>query len=140
MEAVSDSGGKRMSFIEDIENFIQNPGVHASKERYGEMKATLEYMKQNAVGIKNAVATDRIIDYLHSQGYNIGKEEWQIEVLGYLRDNGIFIGSKIAKGMFVINSKKDAKETYTSMKKRVEKENERIRILEKRAKQAGYNL
>jgi hypothetical protein len=127
-------------FIEDIDNFLQNPGSHASNPRFEEMKETLVFLKEHAVGINNLIATDKVIEHLNSKGYDIGKEAWQISVKGYLWENGIFIGSVIPKGIFLIDSEQDIRETITSMKSRVEKENERIRKLKDKAENIGVNL
>lgn len=129
-----------MSFMEDVENFLQNPGKHASHPRFGEMKETIEFMKNNAKGFKNTISTDKIVEHLNSKGYDISKEDWQINIKGYLWDEGIFIGSIIPKGMFLIESMEDVVEACNSMENRIEKENERIRRLKDRANELGYNL
>ena len=129
-----------MSFMKNIDNFINNPGKHESNPDYKAMKETLVYMKKNALGVKNIVSTDSIVTHLNSNGYKISREYWQINILGYLRDNGIFIGSKIPKGMFLINSEKDAKEAYTSMQNRIDSETKRIKLFEDMVKESGYNL
>ncbi len=129
-----------MSFMGNIDNFINNPGEHALKPDYKAMKETLVYMKKNALGAKNIVSTDNIITDLNSNGYKMSREYWQINILGYLRDNGIFIGSKIPKGMFLINSEKDAQEAYTSMQNRVASETKRMILFEDMARESGYNL
>lgn len=124
----------------NIDNFINNPGKHASNPNYKAMKETLVYMKKNALGAKNIVSTDNIITHLNSNGYKMSREYWQIIILGYLRDNGIFIGSKIPKGMFLINSEEDAQEAYTSMHNRVASETKRMILFEDMAKESGYDL
>jgi len=126
--------------MENIDNFINNPGEHASNPDYNAMKETLIYMKKNALGAKNIVSTEKIITHLNSKGYEMSREYWQISILGYLRDNGIFIVSKIPKGMFLINSEKDAQEAYTSMLNRVASETKRLILFEDMAKESGYTL
>ena len=130
------------SFLKDVENFIKNPGRHSQQESYPIMKDTLEYMlyQAKAVGVKNAVATDKIISHLKAKGHKIHKSKWQVEILGYLRDNEIFIGSKNGVGMFLIDTEEDAKETYSFIVERISKHQQRKKILEKKAKEAGYNL
>jgi hypothetical protein len=129
-----------MSFMGNIDKFIDAPGKHASNPDYKAMKETLVYMKKNALGAKNIVSTDKIVSHLNSNGYKISREYWQINILGYLRDNGIFIVSKIPKGMFLINSEKDAQEAYTSMQNRVTSETKRLILFEDMAKESGYNI
>ena len=129
-----------MSFMRNIDNFINNPRKHALNPDYKAMKETLVYMKKNALGMDNIVSTDSIVAHLNSKGFKMSREYWQINILGYLRDNEIFIVSKIPKGMFIINSEKDAQEAYTSMQNRVASETKRLILFETLARESGYNL
>ena len=129
-------------FMEDVENFIRNPGEHATHDLYPIMKDTLEYMLKGvgAIGVKNAVATDKIISHLKSKKHKIHKSMWQVKILGYFRDHEIFIGSKNGVGMFLIDTEGDAKETYNFIVTRIAKHQQRKKILEKKAKDAGFKL
>lgn len=104
------------------------------------MKLTVDYLLKNSIGIKNATSTDKIIRHLNSLGYNISKETWQINVLGPLRDNGIFIASKPSKGMFLIETEQDASESVKSMEHRIDVEENRLKILRGIASNAGWNV
>ena len=79
------------SFLKDVENFIKNPGRYTQQESYPIMKDTLEYMlyQAKAIGVKNAVATDKIVSHLKAKGHKIHKSMWQVQILGYFRDNEI---------------------------------------------------
>jgi hypothetical protein len=97
------------------------------------MVETVKFLLENAVGIDRAISTSKIISHLASKGYKIKKEDWQINVLGPLRDNGIFIGSKRGgrnAGMYMIASKQDALITHASIYDRVTIERRRLFKLE----------
>lgn len=112
-----------MSFMKRVIEFIENPSrEHANQDLYDVMKETLEYMLDSgAMGIENAISTKEIVNHLNSVGYDIHRERWEIEVLGYLRDNGVYIASKIGRGMYLIKSKRDAQEAYNFIHSRVQR-------------------
>jgi len=129
-----------MPFIARAKNFLVNPGVLQNHPYYGVMRDTVEYLLNNAIGIRNAVSTETIIAYLRGLGHNIYREEWQISVLGPLREHGIFIGSKVGTGMFIIETIDDAREVVASMKHRINVETRRLRILRQVVVQGGWVL
>jgi hypothetical protein len=97
------------------------------------MIETVDFLLKNAIGIENAISTDSIIRHLTTKGYEIKKEDWQINVLGPLRDNGIFIGSKRGgrtAGMYIIANKQDALQTHASIYDRITVERQRLFKLE----------
>jgi hypothetical protein len=127
-----------MPFITRARNFLANPGPLKTHSYYTVMKDTVEYLLNNAVGIGNAVSTDDIIAYLRTLGHRIYREEWQINVLGPLRDHGIFIGSKVGTGIFIIKTNDDARDVVASMEHRINVENRRLKILRQVAAQGGW--
>lgn len=129
-----------MTFVTIAQNFLNNPGSLKSHPYYSAMRDTVEYLLSNAVGIRNAVSTDNIIAYLRRRGHRIYREEWQINVLGPLRDNGIFIGSKVGTGMFIIETIDDAREVVASIEHRINVEQSRLKILREIAHQSGWIL
>jgi len=129
-----------MPFLLKARNFLTNPGILGTHPYYSIMRDTVEYLLNNAVGISNAISTDRIIDYLKSKGHAIYREKWQINVLGPLRDNGVFIASKPAVGMFFIKTIYDAREAVASMEHRIDVETKRLQILRQIASQGGWNI
>lgn len=129
-----------MPFLSKARNFLTNPGTLRTHKYYPIMRDTVEYLLNNAVGIGNAVSTDTIISYLQTRGHRIYREEWQINVLGPLRDNGVFIASKPAVGMFIIETINDAREVIASMEHRIDVETERLRILKRIARQGGWHV
>ena len=129
-----------MPFLLKARNFLTNPGILGTHPHYSIMRDTVEYLLNNAVGISNAISTDRIIDYLRSKGHTIYREEWQINVLGPLRDNGVFIASKPAVGMFIIKTINDAGKVVASMEHRINVETRRLQILRQIASQGGWNI
>lgn len=129
-----------MPFLSKARNFLTNPRTLRTHSYYPIMRDTMEYLLNNAVGIRNAVSTDRIINYLRSRGHKIYREEWQINVLGPLRDNGVFIASKPAVGMFIIETINDAREVIASMEHRIAVERKRLGILKRIARQGGWNV
>jgi len=123
-----------MSFIQNAKDFVENPGDLTSHKKIGLMKETVKFLLKNAVGVDHAISTDRIIKHLNTAGYKIKKEDWQINILGPLRDNGIFIGSKRGgrkAGMYIIANKEDALQTHGSIYDRVFVERQRLLKLEK---------
>lgn len=129
-----------MPFVIKARNFLTNPGILGTHPYYSIMRDTVEYMLNNAVGISNVVSTDRIIDHLRSKGHTIYREKWQINVLGPLRDNGVFIASKPGVGMFIIKTINDATKAVASMEHRIDVETKRLQILRKIAAQGGWNI
>ena len=129
-----------MLFITKARNFLSNPGSLRSHRYYPAMRDTVEYLLQNAIGIRKAISTDRIVAYLRDRGYRIYREEWEINVLGTLRDNGILIGSKVGKGMFMIETIDDARQVKASMEHRISVETRRLQTLIQVASQGGWVL
>lgn len=123
-----------MSFIEIAQQFLVNPGNLKKHKKLVLMQETVKFLLENAVGADHAISTDNIIRHLNSKGYKIKKEDWQINVLGPLRDNGIFIGSRRGghkSGMYIIANKQDALQTHGSIYDRVFIERQRLLKLEK---------
>ena len=129
-----------MPFLRRAQEFLANQGSLSNHKYRDIMVETVDYLLKNAVGVNNAVSTDSIISHLRSRGFNISREEWQINVLGVLREHGIFIGSKRGVGMFLIASEDDAREAHNSILDRVLVECERLKILRELIKEAGWKL
>lgn len=127
-----------MSFVDQANLFIKDPGNLKSSKYVFAMVDTVDYLLEHGTGLANAVPTDTIIQYLNSKGHKIRKPEWQINVLGPLRDNSIFIGSKIGTGIFIINSINDANEVRTSMRNRIVTHKKRLDVLENLMKLEGW--
>jgi hypothetical protein len=103
------------------------------------MDETVRYLLDNAIGMENAVSTNTIVEYLNNQRYEITREEWQINVIGPLRQNGIFIGSlRGRRGMFIINSDEEARTVYDSYSRRIQVETARLAILRRLMDEAGW--
>lgn len=128
-----------MPFIQAAKDFVNTPS-NRSLQKFDIMKDTIEFLLNNAIGIRNAISTDRIIDYLRSKGHRIRRESWQIEILGYLREHDVFIGSKIAVGIFLIETENDAREAYNSIKRRVEAEEKRLKELGRLMRKEGWTI
>jgi hypothetical protein len=121
-----------MSFISRAEVFLVDQGELANDSNRDMMIDTVAYLLENARGFSNRKSTDTIVNHLRSLGYdNLKREDWQIGVMGKLRDHGIFIGSKKGGhgGIFLINSREDARLVLQSYGTRVEKEARRLQIL-----------
>ena len=128
-----------MPFVQAARNFLANPGIARTQPRFREMQETVKFMLDHAIGLANAISTDRIVQHLQGMGYQIHREAWQIEVLGYLREHGVFIGSKRGVGMFIIESEEDARETCESIQSRIDVEEQRLRTLRNLMQQEGWN-
>lgn len=122
-----------MSFIDNARVFLTDQGRLRNNKKCNVMVETVRFLLDNAIGIENAVSTNNIIKHLESQGFRIKKEDWQINVLGPLRDHGIFIGSKRggrAAGMYIIATKEDALQTHAAIYDRIHIERKRLFKLE----------
>lgn len=53
-----------MAFVTIAQNFLNTLGSLKSHPYYSAMRDTVEYLLNNAVGIRNAVSTNNIIAYL----------------------------------------------------------------------------
>ena len=105
------------------------------------MKETVRFMLDNAVGVDNAISTQKIVDHLRDEGCSVvSKEDWQINILGPLRRNGIFIGSKRAKGMFIIQNESDAIVVISQIKNRIQEETDRLKILQDMVLSVGWKI
>lgn len=105
------------------------------------MEATIEFLLQNALGLENAVATDRILDHLESVDLKISREGWQQEVLGPLRDHEIWVASTLGPpGMFIIRTRDDAEAVHGAYAGRVRKLLQRLQILENQIRESGWPL
>ena len=129
-----------MYFVKKAKKFISDQQELANNRYREVMVETVKFLLDRAVGIDNAVATNEIISHLRNKGFDISREEWQIHVLGPLREHGIFIGSKRGIGMFIINSKEDAKAAHDSILDRILVECQRLKILRELIREAGWDI
>ena len=130
-----------MPFVDRAQAFLNNAGPLANHKRLPEMRETISFMLEKAIGIRNAISTQNIVDHLQNEGHNTAsREDWQIGVLGPLRKNGIFIGSKRAKGMFIIKDQSDAKVVISQIEDRVHEETERLQILKRMVYDVGWEI
>ncbi|HHV41909.1 MAG: hypothetical protein ACOX7D_03825 [Alphaproteobacteria bacterium] len=129
-----------MPFIARAQSFLVDQGPLSNHKKNPEMVETVRFMLEHAVGVDHAIATQRIVDHLQENGYDIrNKEDWQITVLGPLRENGIIIGSKRSKGMFLISSEFDARIVVSQMQERISKESERLQLLIDMVSEVGWS-
>jgi len=130
-----------MPFVTRAKQFLENPGVLATHKKLPEMKETVRYMLENAVGLGNAVSTKQIVEHLKRKGCRLENErDWQINVLGPLRRDGIFIASKRATGMFIIKDQSDAQVAISQIIKRIDEETKRLQILKKMVTDVGWRI
>jgi len=130
-----------MPFITRAREFLVDQGGLAANRNRNVMVETVRYLLDNAIGLENAVSTNTIIEYLNTQGYEITREDWEINVLGALRQNGIFIGSlRGRRGMFIIGSQDEARTVYNSYNRRIQVETARLTILQRLIDEAGWTL
>jgi hypothetical protein len=118
-----------MPFISAAREFLEDPGELAEDKNLDVMNDTISFLLGSAIGLENAVPTDTIIEFLNTQGHDINRHQWEILVLGKLREEGIFIASHKSKGMFIINTKDEAERFYFQYAKRVAKQKARLDFL-----------
>jgi hypothetical protein len=119
-----------MSFVSRAHNFLKDQGELKGKKYSDIMLETVKFLLENAVGLKNAKSTDKIIKYLETKKIKINRNQWEILVLGPLRENKVFIASHKTKGMYIPEDEKEAWDFYLSYKKRILKETDRMNALE----------
>lgn len=130
-----------MSFVKIFEEFLKDPGPFKDHKRLPEMQESVKFLLHHAVGEGKAISTQKIIDHLKKLGYATrNKEDWQINVLGPLKKHGYYIGSKRAKGMFIIDDEKDANIAISQIEKRIYEEYQRMEILKKIIEKMGWNI
>jgi hypothetical protein len=131
----------RMPFVKAAKDFLTNPGALVSHGNLRIMQDTVRFLLDNRhIGRQKSVATDTIIKHLQSQKHNIHRERWQTDVLGPMKENGIFIGSIIGLGIFIIKDEDDARSVHRSHLRRIQVETRRMKELERLAKQHGWKL
>lgn len=126
---VSSSKLSFMPFIEAARNFLEDPGELAGDDKLDMMNDTVNFLLGNAIGLENAIPTDLIIKFLNEQGYEINRHQWEIAVLGKLREEGIFIASHRTKGMYLLKTRDEADRFYLQYAKRIAKQNFRLNFL-----------
>jgi hypothetical protein len=130
-----------MSFVATAKDFLEDQGDLSTNKYRGEMVETVQYLLDHAVGVRNAISTGKIIDHLHSKGYAISREAWQIDVLGKLREYGVFVASSRGRsGMFLISNESDAMVAYNSIYNRISVQQHRLNILEQLMKDEGWEI
>jgi hypothetical protein len=130
-----------MPFITRARDFVNNPQPnHHLHPRFDVMIDSVQYLLDHAIGIENAIPTDEIITFLQGREHDIDRETWQIEVLGYLRVNRIFIGSTGRRGMFLIRDETDAREAWNFIHNRIDSETQRLVILQGLIEEAGWSV
>lgn len=127
-----------MPFVQRARDFLENQGSLTDHKNVNYMVETVRFLINNAVGLENAKSTEKILQYLKKSGLEINRSRWEIDILGELRDNGVFIGSHRTKGMYIINSENEAKKVYLGYKKRIFKEIERMEFLRAIMLNAGW--
>jgi hypothetical protein len=122
------------------EAFLQNPPlVLKNHKHYDEMRETLAFMIHRGRGRAHSVSTREIVEHLQSLDYDISATTWQIQILGPLRDAGVYIGSARGKtGMFLIADQSDAVVTRAAQLQRLTTEQARLAVLEKMIRQNGW--
>jgi len=132
-----------MYFVERARTFLSGPKPgDVSQENFERMTITLEFLLENAMGRKNTISTKRIVAHVNEHGPRptIIKEIWQTDILGYLREHGVFIGAIIGGGggIFMIVDVEDARAARNSYKNRIRSEELHVEMLEAAVGEAGW--
>lgn len=131
-----------MTPVDEYESFLKQP-PHDLKAhpRYDEMRETIAFMVSRGKGRASSVPTREIVEHLQDLAFDITQTQWQIGVLGPLRDAGIYIGSERGKtGMFLIADRGDAEATRSAQLQRLEAEQSRLKTLETLMKKHGWPI
>ncbi len=103
------------------------------------MRVTLSYLLQTAIGRRNAVPVDRVVDHINSSilGINISREKFQTTILNDTRAGDIFIGTS-ANGIYLIETRDDAIATKEFYESRIQSELARIANLKMQVVNQGW--
>lgn len=112
-----------MSFITAAREFMEDPGELSEDPNLDIMYDTVGYLLENAIGLENAKSTNNIIRFLNDSGHKINgkainRKQWEIIILGKIRDEGVFVASH-RKGMYIIKDRKEADAFYIQYAKRI---------------------
>lgn len=118
-----------MPFLTAARQFLEDPGELASDPNLDIMNDSVAYLTANAVGLENAKSTDDVIAFLNAHGHAINRHQWQINVLGKLREEGIFIASDRVKGLYIIDTREEAERFYIQYGRRIAKQTFRLGML-----------
>lgn len=108
-----------MPFESRARRFLKDQGkLSKPKPRCELMVATIQFLlDNNAIGHKNLIRTDDIVEHIQKIKPKLTRGQWETDILGPLRDNEIWLGSKPGGdgGIFIIKDKDDlaiVKATY----------------------------
>lgn len=128
-----------MPFITRAREFVLHPETIAAKPQKRQiMVDSVNFLLDNGhIGRDNAVSTDSIIEYLNGLGHSIERGPWETDILGTLRDNEIWLGSKLGStgGIFIIKNKADAEIVKAEYGKKYQTMMRRLGILERLEKE-----
>ena len=115
------------------------PAALAHHKRIDEMRETIAYMLKHGVGLDHAIPTREIVGHLQSLDFDVSVNTWQIQVLGPLREAGVYIGSVRGKvGMFLISNRSDAEAARKAQQQRIDVERRRLAKLERLMQERGW--
>ena len=115
-----------MPFVAAARQFLEDPGELSEDKDIDIMNDTISFLLGNAIGLENAKSTDTIVRFLNEQGYDINRHYWEINILGKLREEGVFIASNRSKGMYILNSEDEAERFYHQYATRASIQNTRL--------------
>jgi hypothetical protein len=76
-----------MPFLTEAQRLVADPNTPPL------LRATLDYMLQNCVGINNAQPIATVVEHLNAQGFAIDREQFQHQVLVPSREDDLYIAS-----------------------------------------------
>lgn len=120
--------------------FLSNPPASLTRHpHFDEMRETVAFMLKHGLGLANAVPTREILEHLQGLDFDISTTTWQIQVLGPLREAGVFIGSARGKvGMFLLDSRADATAARSAQQQRIAVEQRRLNKLTRLIRDQGW--
>jgi hypothetical protein len=122
-----------MSFLPAVRQQIAVRGLRDP------VRATLEYLLNNAVGRHNAVTLDSIVTHLQGAGFNMTSTGFQQSVLAASRSADYFIGSGHS-GYFLIDNIGDAQEMRDFYETRIRAETQNLDNLRTQAVAVGWQI
>jgi hypothetical protein len=104
-----------------------------------EVRLTLDYLIQNAIGRNNARPLADVLRHLASHGIHMSGPQFQTTILADTRVGDIFIGSG-SHGYFLIDNSADAQAALQFYESRIRSELARINHLKQLAASRGWTI
>jgi hypothetical protein len=110
-------------FVEEARKLAKDPDITDLQ------RATLKYMLQHCIGLKNARTIGVVVEHLNNNGFDgLDIPKFQHSVLGWSRECNVYIASG-RSGIYLIGCRADVEPMSTFYRERIAAENHRLKRL-----------